>query len=338
MGLFYAIMGISFFVLLIINIVLIGLILSFWITNGLQTLLQGKGFIESIYFSIYLKWVILADIAWIIAAISFGLKRKHYKTDPEKYYLKYDPIKESKICVILPAFNEELSIGKVVDDFIKQEYVKMVLVIDNHSSDNTADEAERRGAKVIRKERNTGWSHSAYQGLKEALDTDCNIIALAESDGTCNAYDIMKMLPYLDNCDFVVGSRILQVLSQKGNQLKTKDIWGNFILAKLIQLKFFSLVHIGVVSLTDVGSIFKMIRREALEKIIDKFTYPGTDRVKPGLEFNLFMIIESLKNDQRVIEVPISFNSRIGISKVGTHKTLFAIKVGFQFLWYILIS
>ncbi len=338
MGLFYTIMGVSFFVLVIINLVVLGLVISYWATYGLQSLLQGRNFIESIYFSIYLKWVVIADFGWILLGLIFVFKRKDYQVKSDRYYLKYSPIKEPRICMILPAYNEELSIEKVIMGFESQKAVKKIIIVDNNSEDNTVKLSEKHNVQIIKKEKNTGWADSAYLGMKKALETDCNIIGLAESDGTANAYDIEKMLPYLDNCDFVVGSRMLQVLSEKGTQLRTKDVWGNFILAKLIQLKFFSLNHLGIMSLTDVGSIFKLIRKESLESIINTFTDPKTNKLKPDLEINLFMIVEALKNNLRIIEVPVSFNKRIGTSKIGTPKLKMAVKLGFLYLRYILRS
>jgi hypothetical protein len=118
-------------------------------------------------------------------------------------------------------------------------------------------------------------------------------------------------------------------------------VWGNFILAKLIQIKFFSLQHMGVVSLTDVGCSYRCIRKEALSKIIDQFIHHETGEVlvKPqsGL-FALFMTMIGIKNNLRVVEIPITFKKRIGISKTESDKTNKAIKYGLEFFWYIISS
>ncbi len=338
MGIFYVTVALAFVVLLIVNVVWLVINLYLWATNGIQYLLQGMNFAERLYYSIYLKWILLADGIWFSCALIFAIKRKHYKTDPELYYLKYDPIKNPTICVVIPTYNEEQAIVGVVKDFLSQKNLKHVIVVDNHSTDNTAEIAERRGAKVIRKKENLGLAHSCVMGLKEALKTDANMIALVEGEGTCNGYDLAKMVPYLDNCDMVVGTRQLQVLSEQGNQIKMIYVWGNFLLAKLIQIKFFSLLHMGVVNFTDVGCMYRVIRREALEKIIHKFTRPGTDDVIPGLEFTVFMTIEALNSNLRIVETPITFKKRIGVSKTGSDKKLKAITIGLKYLWYILRS
>lgn len=295
---------------------------------------------ERIIYSTYFKWIIIADVTWFILALVFVFSRKQYKTNSQ-YYLTHNPIIKPKICIIIPAYNEEPVIERVVNDYINQKNVESVFVIDNHSSDNTAKIAERCGAKVIRKDKNMGYAHSCVMGLKKSLETDANIIALTEADGTYAGIDLEKMVPYLENVEMVVGTREIQVLSEKGNQNKTFYVWGNFILAKLIQIKFFSLQHMGVVSLTDVGCSYRCIRKEALSKIIDQFTHHETGEmlVKPksGL-FALFMTVISIKNDLRVVEIPITFKKRIGVSKTESDKTIKAIKYGLEFFWYILSS
>ena len=94
----------------------------------------------------------------------------------------------------------------------------------------------------------------------------------------------------------------------------------------------------GSVSLTDVGCLYRIIRKDSLKKIIDTFTDSTTQKIKPNFEFTLFMTIESLRHNLRIIEVPVSFKKRVGLSKIGSEKKLKAIKIGFIFLWYILRS
>ena len=264
MGTIFLGMFLSFSALLLIHIIFLGINIYLSITEGLESLLQERNFVETIYFSILLKWLILADIIWISFALVFALKRKKYKTELQ-HYLSYEPIKNPITAVIIPTFNEEDNVEKVVKDYKMQPSVKYVYVIDNNSSDKTPDIAEKCGAIVIRKEINKGYGDSCVVGFNEVLKTDANIVALTECDGTFNAYDITKMIPYLDNCDMVVGTRIIQVLTEKGNQNGMFNTWGNFFIGKLIQLKYFSLLHMGVTSFTDVGCGHKCIRRDGLE-------------------------------------------------------------------------
>ena len=135
MGFFFALLILSFFVILISNILWIVLNAISIFTIGIQSISQGDTFVENIYFSTFLKWIILADVLWIISFLGFASKRKHYKTNPKLHHLSYNPIDKPKICVIIPAYNEELTIEHVIKDYINQKHVKDVLVIDNHSSD-----------------------------------------------------------------------------------------------------------------------------------------------------------------------------------------------------------
>jgi len=144
------------------------------------------------------------------------------------------------------------------------------------------------------------------------------------------------MLPYLDNCDMAIGTRQNQVLTEKGNQNSLLHVWGNFFLAKLIQIKYFSLLHTGVVNLTDVGCNFRFFRAEALKKIVDELTYPGTDKVKVGLGITIHLTMIGIQKDLRIIELPVTFNKRSGNSKIGSNRRMRAIKIGFIFLWLIL--
>ena len=126
---------------------------------------------------------------------------------------------------------------------------------------------------VITKEKNKGFAHSCILGMRESLKTDTNVVVFTECDGTFSGNDLAKMLPYADNCDMVIGTRQRQVLSEQKTQNSMFFVWGNYLLAKLVQLKYFSLLHLGIVELTDVGCMYRCIRRDSLEKIIEKFVY-----------------------------------------------------------------
>lgn len=340
MGLLYLGIGIAFVILFFVNIIWISLNLYLWIVNGIQFLLEGMNFAERVYASTYLKWILLGDGLWLITVLIFLLKRKKYKTDANLHYLKHKPIVNPKICVSMHAYNEKLAIEQSVKDFVNQKNVFQINVIDNHSSDDTVEIAKHAGANVITKNENKGYAHSWVMGLKEALKTDANIIVITDADGTFNGYDIEKMIPYLDNCDMVVGSRLTQVLTEKGNQNSMFYVWGNRFIASLLQIKYFSLLHMGVLQLTDAGCSYRCIRRESLEKIIDKFTSPETGEIIPianGNRIALFTTSIAIENNLKIVEVPITFKKRIGISKFTENKRKGLVS-GFEFIWFILRS
>ena len=110
MKVLYFILSISFGILFLANFIWTIFNLYMFLVVGIDSVLTGKTLIENIYYSEFLRWIILADIVWLIILLGYVLKRKSYKTDSNLHYLQNSPIKERKICVIMPAFNEELSI------------------------------------------------------------------------------------------------------------------------------------------------------------------------------------------------------------------------------------
>jgi len=341
MGLIYGLIVLSFFALIIINLGWAITNLYFFIVEGVQTLMVGSTFAENIYFSTYLKWIIILDSIWISSTLIFIFRRTFDKTDPKLHYLSSNVIPEPEIFVIIPTYNEEQIVEKVINDYKNQKFVKTVLVVDNHSSDKTVEIARSCGAKVIEKEQNKGFAHSCIVGMKESLKSNADIIVFSECDGTFSGDDLEKMVPYLNNCHMVLGTRQIQVLSEKGNQNSTFYVWGNYLLAKLIQLKFFSIQHLGVVELTDVGCMYRCIKRESLEKIVDQFSKPNTDEPIISSESGLFAILMTMigiRNNLKIVEIPITFKKRIGVSKTQSDKKLRAIRYGLTFFWYIIWS
>ena len=182
-----------------------------------------------------------------------------------------------------------------------------------------------------------GFADSCIVGFDRALETDSNIIVLTECDGTYNAYDIEKMVPYLNNCDMVVGTRLIQSLIEKGNQNGIFNTWGNFFIAKLIQMKYFSLAHMGTVSFTDIGCAHRCIRRESLEvmlKDIKKDYGGGID--KDGWLFLTYIHMRGIESGLKIVEIPITFKKRLGKSKSGANKKVRGIKLGLRFIIFVL--
>ncbi len=336
LGTLFFLSGISLFVLYIINLVWgIAIIITIF-SDGTQSILHGANLIETIILSVYTKWILFADLISLCFFTLFIISRKQYKNETNLHYLVYNPLNSLNICVVIPAFNEEKSIEKVVLDFQKQQFVKHVLVIDNNSSDDTSFLAEKAGAIVIKKNKNKGYAHSVLLGLKESLKTDSNLILFTEADGTYNGYDLEKMLAYLPNTDMVLGSRYTQVLSEKHNQNSIIHIWGNIFLAKLIQIKYFSLKHLGVVNLTDVGCAMRLIRTDCLKKIIPSLCSDNSEFPIAFDSIQLHITMLAIENNFRLIEIPITFNKRLGTSKMRSDEFFNGIKWGFKFLWFIL--
>jgi len=342
MGIYFFILGISFFTLFIVNLVWLGLNIFSWSVEGVESYLSARVVaIEDLYYSIYIKWILFFDFIWILCFLAFLFKRKNFMTDTSLHYLSFDKIENPRICVIVPVYNEEKSIKKVVNEIKEQKFVESILVIDNNSSDNSASLAKACGATVIIKDRNLGYAHSWWLGFSEALKLDVNIIAFLDSDDTYNAYDLEKMIPYLNNCDMVIGDRLVQALSQKGNQNNILLSWGNAFIAKLLQLKYINFRHLGFVHLNDAGCTFRCFRKESLRKIIGEFKDPKSNKFAFGCNYitvGMFTTTKAIENNLKIVEIPITFKKRVGESKTGASITSNALYYGFYMIWYILKS
>jgi glycosyltransferase involved in cell wall biosynthesis len=341
MGKLFALLIVSFITLIIIHVVFLIINAFYWSVSGVDYVIKGNTFTEIIYYSTYLKWIGLIDVIWTSVLIIFLIKRKNYKTDPILHYLTIRKIVEPKICVIIPTFNEEQIVENVIADYSNQKNIHNVIVVDNNSTDKTAEIAESLGVQVIRKKSNQGLADSVILGLIEFMKTDANIVTITECDGTFSGSDLEKMIPYLDNCDMVIGTRQVQILTEKDNQNSMFYVWGNYILAKLIQIKYFSLVNMGIVELTDVGCLYRCIRKDALEKIKSELSSLDAKKIlknpNSGLIAN-FLTMIAIENNLKIVEIPITFRKRIGTSKTGANKKSKAIVYGLRFFWYIIIK
>ena len=268
--------------------------------------------------------------------LAFALRRRRFRTS-DAYYLRRDPLDCPRVCVVVPALNEAGAIGAVVSDFASREGVERVIVVDNHSSDGTARLAREAGAEVVEKERNMGYAHSCVLGLGRALESGADLVVLAEGDGTFSGADLAKMVPYMDECDMCVGTRNVQVMCERGTQNGAFHVWGNWLLAKLLQLKYFSLDHMGSVRLTDVGCAYRCVRAGALASMMGEFSEDGAvvGRAEGG-NFALYMTMVAVERGLRIVEVPVSFSRRTGESKTGSSRKGRGMRYGLRFLWLIL--
>jgi len=327
----------SFVILFVLNITWVFLNLYLWINFGISEVLvdENEMLFENIYYSSHVRWIILFDLTWIASLIIFLIRRKKFRTDINLHYLKNNPISAPKITVAIPTYNEERAIEKTVTEYLNQQFVEQVLIIDNNSTDDTVILAQKHGATVIQKDQNRGFGHSFLMGLEESIKTDSNIIVMTEADDTYDPNDIQKFLQYIAHCDLVTGSRQAQVLNEKDNQNGYIHTWGNYLLAKLIQFKFINLGLVGT-DLNEVGCGYLAIRKTALKQVIEKLKTRDTEKSPWNVGIRLYLLLLFLETDLKIIEVPVSFKKRIGESKIGSLNFSKAIKIGFSFLWIIL--
>lgn len=210
------------------------------------------------------------------------------------------------VTVALTAYNDEDSIADAVADFLAHPLVKRVIVVSNNSRDRTFENAEAAGA-ITFNELQPGYGRCVYRCLSEAVrHEDTDFVVLCEGDRTFRAIDIDKLLAYIPHCDIVNGTRTVETLREHETQLSTFMYYGNVFVGKLLEAK-----HLGRGTITDVGTTYKMIRRDALEELL-QLVNPAIN-----LEFNAHFLDTALQYGFVLVECPITFHPRVGVSKGG---------------------
>lgn len=201
------------------------------------------------------------------------------------------------ISVIVPAWNEAQSVEYVVKDFLNQPGVTEVLVMDNLSPDGTGEIARRAGARVI-SERLTGYGDAIHKGLNAAKG---DVLVVVEADYSFRAADMPKLLEYLKDADFVIGTRTTRQLIYQGANMPFMARAGNILMAKYMEVLWFWLK----LRFSDVGCTYRAIWRSEWQAIEPRITMTG-----PG--FAVEMMIELFRQDKICIEVPVSYHQRFG--------------------------
>lgn len=220
-----------------------------------------------------------------------------------------------RIAVVIPALNEAPSIGSVVSA-LPTEILKEVIVVDNGSTDGTAEVARAAGATVLlEKRRGYGWACTRGIAYMETDPPDIVVFV----DGDCSDYP--EELPQVvrpildDNADFVIGSRMIG--NRERGALLPQAIVGNTLACAVIRL-------MSGVKFTDLGP-FRAIRYEHLVAL---------DLQEMRFGWTVEMQIKAVKAGLRCAEVPVSYRKRVGTSKVtGTIKG--TVKASARILWLL---
>ena len=207
--------------------------------------------------------------------------------------------KKPAVYVIIPAFNESQSIGKVIADI--PDLVNETIVVNNASTDNTEIIAKEHGATVLRENRK-GYGYSCLKGI-DYLQTKANandIIVFLDGDYSDFPDQIsMIITPILEsNFDMVIGSRALGV-REPGSML-FQQIAGNWLATALIKL--FYNAHF-----TDLGP-FRAIQWKALQQI---------DMKDKTFGWTVEMQVKAAKHKLKFTEVAVNYRQRIGVSKIS---------------------
>ena len=201
-----------------------------------------------------------------------------------------------KISVIIPALNEEESIGQVLND-IPGEIVEEVIVVDNGSNDNTVTVAKNLGASIIL-EPLKGYGAACLRGIS-TLKQDTDIVVFLDADYSDYPQDLHTVVKPIvtGKAEMVIGSR-MSGTREKG-ALLPQAIFGNKLATFLIRL-FWGFKY------TDLGP-FRAIKYKDLLAL---------NMLDKNFGWTVEMQIKALKKGLRIMEVPVRYRKRIGKSKI----------------------
>lgn len=224
----------------------------------------------------------------------------------------------NRISLIIPAYNEAAAIGHVIRDF--RDHVHEIIVADNQSSDGTGEIARELGAQVISRPLR-GYGDALKQGMEAATG---DIFVLVEADATFRANDIGKLLEYLKDADMVIGTRTTRQMIEQGANMDGILRWGNVAVGKLIEVLWWSVEP----RFTDVGCTYRAIWRDAYLRIRDYLT-------RDNAAFSPEMMIELLRVQGRVIEIPVSYYRRRGGESKHSASRWHSVRTGLKMLGVI---
>lgn len=208
------------------------------------------------------------------------------------------------VSVIIPAFNEENSVGNVVRD-IPKDLVQQIIVVNNNSNDETAIRAAQAGAIVLTETRQ-GYGFACLKGMEYIASQDIkpDVVVFIDADYSDYPQEMNSLLEpiHLHGYDMVIGSRSLG--NRQRGSMTPQQVFGNWLATTLIRW-FYRTRY------TDLGP-FRAIRYDSLLAIgMKDQTYGWT----------VEMQLKAAKQKMKISEVPVSYRKRIGHSKVsGTIK------------------
>jgi glycosyltransferase (TIGR04182 family) len=198
-------------------------------------------------------------------------------------------LNKDEVCILIPTLNEDLTIGKIVREFKELGY-NHILVIDGNSTDNTVKISRESGANV-----STQSGKGKGNAIIEAFEIiEQPYILMLDGDGTYNPKDAEKMLtPLFSGFDQVIGDRLINAEEGSFSRL---NLFGNHMVNLLFKVAHSRDLH-------DILSGYRAFTRAAIQQMTLK---------EKGFEIETEISVESVRNGQRIIVVPIKYSRRPG--------------------------
>ncbi|HEY0753162.1 MAG TPA: glycosyltransferase family 2 protein [Ktedonobacteraceae bacterium] len=208
------------------------------------------------------------------------------------------PLKES-IALIIPALNEAESLRLLLPE-LAPFGLQRIIVVDNCSTDGTAEVARSLGA-LVATEPQRGYGQACWRGVQMALELGAEVLVFMDGDGSDDPADLPAMLAPLaeQRADFVLGSRVTRRAEAGAVPIQAR--LGNWLVSRILNLMYGTQLH-------DIGS-FRVIRVNTLRTL-------GMREMTYG--WPVEMLVKSARANYRIVEVALHYRQRkAGRSKVA---------------------
>lgn len=215
--------------------------------------------------------------------------------EPKQDELSIEPGEKRRVSIVMPAYNEEAVIGRVIDQ-LRQNHYHEIIVVDDGSKDRTIEVAREHGARIVRHPYNIGNGAAVKSGIRAATG---DIIVLMDADGQHPPTDVPRLVSYIGDYDMVVGAR------SKGSEAQLHRTFANRIFNNYAS-------YVVGYPVPDLTSGFRAARAPLLKKFAyllpNGFSYPTT------------ITIAMFRSGFRVRYEPIVSPARVGVSKIRPFK------------------
>lgn len=201
------------------------------------------------------------------------------------------------LAVLIPCFNEEKGIGKVIEAIPKDKlnalgYNTNVIVIDNDCTDKTVEIAKSKGALIV-KEPIKGKGRALLKGFS-SLDKNTDLVVMLDGDNTYQSKEMIRLIEPIDNnfCDVVIGTRLSGKINS--GSMSTFNRIGNWALTFLVRVAYHG-------NITDVCTGYFAWKREVIDSLSQVLT-------QDGFAIEMEMITKMVKMGYSIYSVPITYN------------------------------
>jgi len=189
-----------------------------------------------------------------------------------------------KTCVLIPAYNEEDSIGTLINGI--RRFGLESVIVDDGSKDRTAEIAERSGARVLRNAKNMGKGATLSRGFNYLLQNNCEVVITMDGDGQHRPEDIPDFLKAAENSDagMIIGNRML-----KPKNMPLIRVWTNKFMSWLIS-------RVAKQKIYDTQCGYRLIKAAVLKRIrIDSVRFEAETEI----------LIKASRLGFKILSIPI---------------------------------